>query len=210
MTLAMQSDAIRCALLKYNEGIWIDADTIITNSTIFENMKKSDCTMIGRKNDGVIYGAFIYTTKPNTDFIAKWFKELVPHVKQFRWATFWNRFGYCKDLWVKTHNWDWCVNAITDPLAKKMSPEQFSYFDKDELYALPEYDSDLAKTETDKSRVYQNFYFKPGDATSILQKNKGIILLHNSWTPDEYKRMSEEEFLKQDILLADLLRKVLK
>ena len=35
-------------------------------------------------------------------------------------------------------------------------------------------------------------------------------MLHNSWTPNKYRKMSEEEFLKQDILLAHLLRQILK
>jgi len=54
------------------------------------------------------------------------------------------------------------------------------------------------------------FYFSPGNPKKIIDNNHGIILLHNSWTPNKYKKMSEEEFLKQDILLAHLLRKIFR
>ena len=43
----------------------------------------------------------------------------------------------------------------------------------------------------------------------FLHNCKGILMLHNSWTPLKYKKMSEEEFLHQDIMLAHLLRRIL-
>ena len=47
------------------------------------------------------------------------------------------------------------------------------------------------------------------DLGKLLSSNKGIILLHNSWTPQKYKDMSKEEFLTTDTLLAKLLIKIL-
>ena len=35
-------------------------------------------------------------------------------------------------------------------------------------------------------------------------------MLHNSWTPKKYKTMKEDEFLKEDILLSQLLARILK
>ena len=60
-----------------------------------------------------------------------------------------------------------------------------------------------------KDTLYTEFYFKKRDPKIILKNNVSIILLHNSWTPLKYKTMSEHEFLKQDILLAKLLSKIL-
>ena len=35
-----------------------------------------------------------------------------------------------------------------------------------------------------------------------------LIQLHNSWTPDEYKKMDKETFLNQNNTLAKLLKKL--
>ena len=43
-----------------------------------------------------------------------------------------------------------------------------------------------------------------------MENTKGIIMLHNSWTPDIYKKMSEEEFLKTDNTLSNLFKELLK
>ena len=56
---------------------------------------------------------------------------------------------------------------------------------------------------------YLSFYFAKNDINSFLENCTGIIMLHNSWTPSKYKKMSKEEFLHQDIMLAHLLRRIL-
>ena len=56
---------------------------------------------------------------------------------------------------------------------------------------------------------YRDFYFSKGDPHSIITNTKGIIYLHNSWTPKLYKNMSEKEFLEQDILLSKLFAEIL-
>lgn len=212
MELAMQSDAIRAALINQNGGIWIDADTIITSADFFNDMDKSETVMIGRKSDGVIYGAFIYARNPKAKFINKWLSALP-----------WRVFKYnilCrnkslrkifKSAWLKAQNWDYCVNAIIDPIYKSFPDNEFLMIDKDEIVALPEYVSSKNIEGISKDKLYQDFYFRPGDAKKeVLDKCRGIILLHNSWTPQEYKKISVDEFLRTDILIADLLRTLLK
>ena len=34
-------------------------------------------------------------------------------------------------------------------------------------------------------------------------------MLHNSWTPRKYKKMTEKEFLNQNIMLARLIKRLL-
>ena len=47
-SLPMQSDAIRCAILKKYGGIWFDVDTIVTSNKINEILNiNSDFTLIG-------------------------------------------------------------------------------------------------------------------------------------------------------------------
>ena len=57
---------------------------------------------------------------------------------------------------------------------------------------------------------YQKFYFSKGKAEKLLNFSKGIILLHNSWTPIKYKNMSEEKFLHLDIMISEFFRLILK
>lgn len=214
MDLAMQSDCIRCAILREYGGIWIDADTVITSSEIFNKISSTDCHMIGRKNDNVLYGAFIYTAYPHTEFIDKWFNQLVEHVKKYRFCNKFRKLASLfRGLWDKTHRWDWCVNAIIDPLSKSVLPPKFDYTDKDEIGALPEFLSPMAKNiknVEDKIDLYRKYYFDKGDEKETLDKTDGIILLHNSWTPQQYKDMTEQEFMKSGTRLAKILKTILK
>lgn len=210
MDLAMQSDCIRCAILREYGGIWIDADTVITSSDVFEIISKTQCHMIGRKSDKVLYGAFIYTAKPHTGFMDAWFKSLVKHVRQYRFCTRFRKFKFLfKGLYDKTRNWDWAVNAIIDAQINDFSAPEFDYTDKDVIGALPELMTPAAQnisSPSDKIKLYQNFYFSDGPADKAIEHNRGIILLHNSWTPLEYKRMSADDFMSTNTVLANTIK----
>ena len=213
MSLAKQSDALRAALIKEHGGIWLDADTIITNPNFLNTVtkSKSDVVMIGRpKTDGVIYGAFIYAAKPNTDFIKDWYAELPGRIRKYRLLVKYPilRKIY-KKQWRAAENWDYCVNAIIDDLGKRYHEPAFVCLDRDDIHALPEYESIMAKQISEKDMLYREFWFKNGDVQDILKNTGGIILLHNSWTPPEYRKMDKQTFLSQPILLAKLLQKVL-
>ncbi len=43
----------------------------------------------------------------------------------------------------------------------------------------------------------------------LLKTMEELFLLHNSWTPKEFKLMSKEEFLKINNTLANILQKIL-
>lgn len=62
------------------------------------------------------------------------------------------------------------------------------------------------------SALYQKFYFnKEIFSLENILKNApyNLIFLHNSWTPEEYKMMTEKVFLEQDILLSNVLKNIL-
>lgn len=213
MSLPQQADCIRVALLKTHGGIWLDADTIITSTNCFELMTKSDVVMIGRPNTaGRVHVGFICTSKPNTDFIDAWYSELLSRVRNYK---IFCRFIFLrwifKKKWREMTRWNYCSNAVTDPLWKGFSTDKFTLIDRDSIGALPEFLSKLAHESLSLRQLFRNFYLKKGDSkTQILDKTKGILLLHNSRMPKHYRDMTADEFLRQDILLADLLKKVLK
>ena len=57
--------------------------------------------------------------------------------------------------------------------------------------------------------LYKKFYFENDYSDYILQNTKGIVLLHNSRVPDEYRGMSEEEFLNTNNTKSNLFKKIL-
>ena len=106
--------------------------------------------------------------------------------------------------------WNYCSNAVTDQIWKTFSHDKFMLMDRDHIGALPEFLSKLDEGKISLRQLFQDFYLQKGNAeTQVLDKTKGIVLLHNSRMPKHYRNMDAEEFLRQDIMLADLLKKVL-
>jgi mannosyltransferase OCH1-like enzyme len=213
MPLPTQADCVRAALLKTYGGIWLDADTIITSADCFKWMEKSEVVMIGRPNTaGRVHVGFIYTSKPDTHFINAWCDALPSRIRDFR--TFY-RFAFLRwifrEKWRNIIKWNYCSNAITDQIWKTFSHDKFMLMDRDEVGALPEFLSKLSEEDIPLHQIYQDFYLKPGNVkTDVLDKTKGIVLLHNSRMPKRYRDMTADEFLRQDVLLAALLKEVLK
>lgn len=214
MSLPMQSDCLRCALLARHGGIWMDADTIITGSSVLQEAEKGECCMIQDKDENTdckIFGAFIYARREHAEFLNRWREALTPRVQHFRRLYPWKKLRFLfRRKWKEIMYWGYCVNSIIEPLSRSLDPKQIHLLDKDVFHALPEYDSPLFTEQgLIERKLYEDFYFIPGDASDILRQNRGIIMLHNSWTPRRYREMTADAFLRQDILLADLLRKVL-
>lgn len=211
MSLAMQSDAIRAALVNHNGGIWIDADTIVTSHR-FQNYIESfnsDCVMIGDCSRDILFGAFIYSASPHGAFMNKWYETVVEHVSRYKKAHYIHKLtGLMRSEYKRTHNWDWCVNAIIDPLQKQMTEKDFKRIDKDLINALPETKNNLKCGQTQAER-YREFYFNNTEGSLSELNNGGIILLHNSWTPEEFKSLDEQKFLESDIYLAKIIKEIL-
>ena len=66
MSLMVQSDAIRVAILNKFGGIWIDADTIILNDKILKYFHSYELAMIWEESVKLHYIAFIYALKKST------------------------------------------------------------------------------------------------------------------------------------------------
>ena len=62
----------------------------------------------------------------------------------------------------------------------------------------------------DPIKKYLNFWFKSGlTVDTVLGSDQMLIGLHNSWTPEWYKRLSEKEALEYNCLLSKTLKHVL-
>ena len=97
---------------------------------------------------------------------------------------------------------------IIVPLLKNKKGKQYFRLDFNRINPFPEriYFNNSTLNFTQQ---YKLFYFQKGDPQLVLDNSQDLILLHNSWTPVKFKNMSEEEFLKQNILLSKLLSKIL-
>ena len=65
MTLAMQSDCIRCAMLKKHGGVWMDADTVLTKP-LDGRFCAADCTIVARRSWPVARTVTSSTTPPTS------------------------------------------------------------------------------------------------------------------------------------------------
>ena len=105
-------------------------------------------------------------------------------------------------------SWNYLDNGIFDILVKNTTRKKFMCFDRNKLITFPECKlfKNYSINAVDR---YRRFYFQKGDYQIILKYSKSIIMLHNSWTPNQNKFMSENDFLKQDIVLSKLLNHII-
>lgn len=207
-SLAKQADCIRCALLNKYGGIWLDADTVLTKP-LDARFTSPDVTMVARHEASgpVIYGAYIYAAEPATKLMAEWYRQLVPRVAKSRLF----RGSLMRRLldrrgWKQVRSWSYFENDILDPLVRRIATADCALVDKDGLGAFPEEAMYGCKDIDGPHAAYVNYWFSPGSADEALADCAGIIMLHNSWTPERFLTMSETEFLSTDTRLADVLR----
>lgn len=204
MTLPIQVDAIRVALLKKFGGIWMDADTIILNGEFLKEIKDFELIMIGDQKTQTQNIGFIFSANYSY-VINEWFNKIIDNIRLFKEImvkietneTF-------KNYWKRVTSWNFLGNGILDDILKNITDKQFLRLDRNEINALPEIHF-FKDPKMNLIQKYQKLYFQKRDPQIILNNSKNIIMLHNSWTPSKYKTMSETEFLKQDILLSKLL-----
>lgn len=212
MTLAMQSDAIRAAIMYEQGGIWLDADTIITGPGVEDIIAgaQGETVMFGdtHRDEDFIFGAFIGTKCKHAHFVSEWCRVLPPRVKR------WLRYKYFlqwfkRSEWRRIRKWNYCVNAIIEPLSREMKPEQYSLLDYRDFGCMPHLPKEGKLTSAEQRDAYCEYWFTPGDPEDAIRNSQGLIMLQNSWSPAEFRKMSRDEFLQQDTRMAALMRRLL-
>ena len=215
-SLAKQSDAICCAVLEKHGGIWMDADTIITSKN-FEKLINidSECIMFDKHIGFII-------AKQHAKVLQYWVDGVKKRLEtRKRWI--FNRISreflriFNKKFFSSLNKWNYLENGIINSFLNNTTPEEFCSLDKSEWFALPEFEkaaeekwefnSDIPfKNEKD---IYLKFYFENDYSDYIIENTKGIILLHNSRVPEEYRLMNEKDFLNKNNTHANLFKKLL-
>ena len=202
-SLPKQADAIRCALLKKYGGLWLDADTILTSPQVKDYlMIDSELVMISK------HLAFIKANN-NSKIIADWYNQIQYNLKFYKDVKYQNN-AVQKILhprrYRRVENWDYLGNYILHKMLKTKNKKKFFSIDRMEINALPELNN---KNNDNLVENYQNFYFENDYSQDVIKNTKGIILLHNSWTPQQFLEMNEEEFLSRNNTLSNVLKTVL-
>ncbi len=201
-SLAVQSDAIRCAILKKYGGIWMDVDTIVT-STDVKDIFETDSGF------SLIYPHIcLLIARTDSEILNKWEKRIKKRIEFANKALkskLLLKYVYPK-LYKRVTNWSYLGNDILNKLIRRHETYCLK-LNRDELCAMPEFKH--AKSLKHPIKIYSDFYFKNNYSKFAFENNSGVILLHNSWTPYKYKNMSKEEFLKTDNTLANIFLKVL-
>ena len=208
---SVQADAFRVALLKKYGGIWMDTDTIVLGREFLKQLKDSELVMFGDEKNKTQHIGFIFASN-NSIMINEWMKQIIKNVKEYR-----NFLSMKKNLsdvnWKKESEkvnfWNFLGNGIIDPLLKNITDNKlYLRLDKYKTNIFPElkYFENISMKNEEK---YRAFYFQKAEPKNRINNHSGIILLHNSWTPKIYRKMTAKRFLKNDILLSKLLSQIL-
>ena len=210
MTLATQADAIRIAILHKYGGFWMDTDTILINNKFIELFNGSDLIMFGwSKYKCKQYTGFIYASN-KSKILKIWLDKIIEKVKIYKnilkalpYNNKKNNNNYQK--FMKNIKWSYLSNGIIDNLVENVPEKDYKRIEIENVYALP----DQIILKGPYVQRYVKFYFSSLNNFYFLKKCKGVLLLHNSWTPKKYKKMSDITFLKQKFFLSYLISNIL-
>lgn len=208
-SLPVQSDVIRCLVLKEHGGLWLDIDTIITNDSIKDILEQNAKHDFLQFNNHLCFIA----AKPEAEVLNLWKKNIQSNFL-FAKEVLKNPLNFiiCRQKLKRIKAWDFLGNSCLNTCLENISTEKYFSLNAEKYKVFPECLYTLENSLIFKSapKRYQYFYFKNDFSEYAIQNNNGVIFLHNSWTPKVYKKMDEKEFLKQKITLSKLLKQTLK
>lgn len=200
ISFAMQSDIVSAAVLEKFGGLFLDLDCIVIDDVfrIFNEISTTKLISFGRSEANAIHLAVLYSKQPNNPILTEWRKGAQARLN--------NK--------PEKYGWDYFGNAIINPLlTRKQYRNKFHILDRtfsgNILESTAVIDASLANAIADYKNFYFNKYFQLSPKVLELVRC-GVISLHNSWTPSQYKAMSKkEDFFQQDIPLVSLLKHIL-
>ena len=175
-TLPQVADFVRVHVLRDNGGVWLDADTIMTGDKLPKE------TMIGDPEARTVSIGYL-RTEAQSDMFVEWAKFQDDVILNTDNAKFWNCFGNAfTDLYVANHK------EITIAQIGRSFPETY-----------------MIEGNASRYRKYEQFYFERRYKLKDI-KPTNMIMLHNSWTPEAYKKLTVKEILDDDRTLSNILR----
>ena len=178
--LPMIADVVRAHVLRDQGGYWLDTDTVMISDELpTDNIKGYPVTR------DHTWG-YLYAEQPNMDFYDGWARYQDHIIEDFT--------GFPE--------WSLLSKDFTDPYIKSETNLRISPIDTSwpETYMIVD---DIPRYEK-----YRQLYFGTSYQLSDLRKTD-MLMLHNSWTPEWYKKLSKREALQQTCTLSNILRDLL-
>ena len=185
LSLPKIADYVRVHVLRDNGGYWLDTDTILLSDELpHENI-------LGNSKTKMNTIGFLKTEKMSDMY--------------FKWAEYQEKILNELPLLDKdTTKWDIMGNAFTDHYLKT--------HDKIDIGSITEKwaETYMINENIERPVKYKKFYFENNYTLKDLTKKTNMLMLHNSWTPDWYKKLTKEDVLKQKCTLSNILRELNK
>lgn len=190
LPLQIQKDAIQAAVLLNDGGIFMDVDMIILNTLqpVFEFLEQSEAVLFSN------HLAFI-AARPGAAVIEQWTEGIRQKLNDAIPET------------LAEAPWDFVGNSITNSLFKSSPSSRVLRLDKHKFAFTPETIHFFNKGGPGDQ--YRRFWFDSHEPDTPFYRNQFLIALHNSWTPDWYRQLSEDDVLAEQCLLSSTLKNVL-
>jgi hypothetical protein len=184
LTLPKIADYVRVHVLRDNGGYWLDTDTILLS----DNLPSE--TILGENESRMNTIGFLHT-EANSDMFIQWAKYQDNALSSLP-----------ESMSVDTTSWDFLGNSFTNSYLKTNTSIKIG-----NIYnCWPE--TTVIDGSLTRASKYVKLYFDENyDISKIPQTN--MLMLHNSWTPSWYKKLSREEVLNKNCTLSNILRSVL-
>lgn len=194
---AIQSDvASACALFKFG-GACLDIDTIMCSRNVDDFFRADDprFTAFGMPKLNSIHVAALKVGGPENAVARLWVDEIRLRLKE--------DLTRCRPTYLANH--------IIEPYIRKTGGHDFRIIDRFASGAIPEAKECFVKA--DQRKNYIDFWFgeeAPESFSSLISRaSHGILLLHNSWTPADYKNLDLEAFNSDSSFMSRFLKNIL-
>lgn len=179
-TMPQVGDIVRAHVLRDNGGYWLDVDTIVLGDL-------PTVPILGKPEKRENSVAYLHAAKPNEPMYVAWTEHQVARYNHKHAKKYWDLMG----------------NSFTDQYLKE-HPE-IEIGDIRNCW-VEDY---IIATNEPRWNKYKKFYFETSYCLESINKTP-MIMLHNSWVPTWYKKLSEKEVLEYDCTLSNFIRGALK
>jgi len=179
-TLPQIADVIRVHVLRDQGGYWLDADTVMVTD------KLPTTNMVGdNPNTRTNAIGYLYADHKYMQMFAEWAKYQDDVINNSNAPHHWSIMGNAfTDIYVHEHP------EITIGDVRRCWPETYMINDN-----IPRCDK------------YTKFYFGTYYHLSDI-KPTDMLMLHNSWTPNVYKKLTVDEIMNDNCTLSNILKEV--
>jgi len=177
LTLPQQADAIRCAVLRKNGGLWLDCDTIALRSAAPLVAMTEGHELISFGEDGTNTGInILFAPEPDSEVLGAWADAIGQKLVDF----------------ADKRGWDYVGNSILNPWVEsgRFSDKAWKIYDWRDYGVFAEnlYLNELGV------EAYKKFWFECDESIEVALhgEKQFLVELHNSWTPKSYREQSRE------------------